>query len=169
MSGGNNGVQVFPHLLPYHSFKEAKRHSNLRRGDICLLLYEGKICGTYKMCRILETIVSDDNLIRTVKVGFPKQGGRVKIHPKSKRVVDAGEKDDYPLLDTLVVGIPRLVLILPVEDSTVDCNKMVHIEGTDWNQLDSVSNSLPDFKTVLLLPLASWKMVFLSFLVHTTI
>ena len=40
---------------------------------------------------------------------------------------------------------------------------MVHISGTDWNQLDSVSNSLPDFKTVLLLPLASWEMVILSF------
>ena len=45
----------------------------------------------------------------------------------------------------------------------VGCNKMVHIASTDWNQLDSVSNSQPDFKTVLLLPLASWKVVILSF------
>ena len=111
-------VQVFPHLLPYHSFKEAKRHKNLRRGDICLLLYEGKIRGTYKLCRVLETIVSDDGLVRMVKVGFPKQGGRVKVHPKSKCVVDVGDKDDYPLLDQLVVGVPRLVLITPVEDAT---------------------------------------------------
>ena len=35
--------QGFPHLLPYHHHKQAKRHSNLKVGDICLLKYETKI------------------------------------------------------------------------------------------------------------------------------
>ena len=41
---------------------------------------------------------------------------------------------------------------------------MVHVANTDWSQLDSESIPHPDFKTVLLLTLASWEIVSLIFL-----
>ena len=40
---------------------------------------------------------------------------------------------------------------------------MVHVASTDWSQLDSEYIPQPDFKTVLLLALASWEIVTLIF------
>ena len=36
-------------LLPYGHLKEAKRHANLEVGDVCLLNYDNKVCGTYRL------------------------------------------------------------------------------------------------------------------------
>ena len=42
--------QVFFSMLPYQKWKDAKRHSNLRVGDICLLMYPGKIQDKLRYC-----------------------------------------------------------------------------------------------------------------------
>ena len=63
-------VQVFPHLLPFGNYKDTQRCTNLRPGDICLLRYDGKICRTYKLCRVISTILDHTGLVRTVKVGY---------------------------------------------------------------------------------------------------
>ena len=44
--------QAFASFLPFHSYKESKRHSNLRVGDVCLLKYENKIKSDYRYCRV---------------------------------------------------------------------------------------------------------------------
>ena len=38
-----------PHMIPYQRFKDAKRHKNLVKGDVCLLQYDGKIKHTYRL------------------------------------------------------------------------------------------------------------------------
>ena len=41
--------QVFPNLVPYQRFKDARRHRNIQVGDVCLLRYDGKIKDTYRL------------------------------------------------------------------------------------------------------------------------
>ena len=63
-------VVGLPHMIPYQQFKDAKRHKNLVKGDVCLLQYDGKFKHTYRLCIITETFPSKRDLVRTVKVGF---------------------------------------------------------------------------------------------------
>lgn len=44
--------QAFASFLPFHSYKQSRRHVNLRVGDICLLKYENKIKSDYRYCRV---------------------------------------------------------------------------------------------------------------------
>ena len=92
-----------PQMIPYQRLKDAKRHKNLQVGDVCLLQYDGKIKHTYRLCVILTTIPSDDDIIRTVRVGFRP---RRQCRPGPYKPV---------ALEKLVVGVPRLVLIVPRE------------------------------------------------------
>ena len=75
--------RALPSLLPYYRWEEAKRHRNLRKGDICLLLYESKILANYRLCRVLEAEPSEDGCVRTVTVGYlpRKAQNRVIYHP----------------------------------------------------------------------------------------
>ena len=93
-----------PQMIPYQSLKDAKRHKNLQVGDVCLLQYDGKIKHTYRLCIILPTIPSDDAIVRTVTLGFR---ARRQCRPGPYKPV---------ALDELVVGVPRLVFILPAEE-----------------------------------------------------
>ena len=88
-------TQVFPHLLPYPNYKAAKRHVNLVEGDVCLLKYEGKVRGTFQLCRIEKVFPDEHKVVRTV---------RVKLSSKERKNCAS-----------LIVGIQRLVLIQAVE------------------------------------------------------
>ena len=85
-------------------YKDAKRHKNLVEGDVCLLQYDGKFKHTCRPCIILETFPSEGNLVRTVKVRF-----------RPKRQCKHGPYKPVSL-DELIVGVPRLVLIVPAEE-----------------------------------------------------
>ena len=78
----------------YQRFKDAKRHKNLQKGDVCLLQYDGKFKHTYRLCIILNTFPSEGNIVRTVKVGF-----------RPKRQCRTGPYKSVTL-DELVVGVP---------------------------------------------------------------
>ena len=64
----------------------------------------GKFKHTYRLCVIITTIPSDENIVRTVKVGF-----------RPRRQCCPGPYKSVAL-DELVVGVPRLVLIVPKEE-----------------------------------------------------
>ena len=97
--------QGFTSLLPYPELKHAKRHQNLKVGDVCLLFYDNKVKGTYRLCVVLETTTSKDDIVRTVKVGF-----RPRRHcgPGPYKGVRLYEMD---------VAVQRLVLLVPKEDA----------------------------------------------------
>ena len=97
--------RVFPHLLPYSRYKEARRHANLQPGDVCHLRYDNKICGQYRLCVVKEIKVSKDNIVRTVVVAFcPKKSLRPGQLYKSTH------------LEEMQTAVQRLVLLVPVEE-----------------------------------------------------
>ena len=62
--------RVFPYLLPYYRYKDARRDKNLQVGDVCNLKYENKIKSTYRICVVRELFYSEEGVVRTVKVGY---------------------------------------------------------------------------------------------------
>ena len=97
--------QVFPNLVPYQRYKDAKRHRNICVGDVCLLCYDGKIKDTYRICRVVETKKDDQGVVRTVKVQLRPQDVREKLLPY---------KSKTPCIQE--TGVQRLVLIVPAKE-----------------------------------------------------
>ena len=97
--------QVFPHLLLYYQHKEAKHHINLKQGDICLLKYDNKIRGTYRLCRILEVCVSQDSIVHTVTVGF-----------RPRKTCKGGVGYQNTKLEQKEVAVQHLFLLCPQEE-----------------------------------------------------
>ena len=85
--------------------KEAKRNANLEVGDICLLNYDNKIRGTYRLCCVLTTRISAGGLVRTGKVGY-----------KDRRRV-AGKNYKPGSLTEIEVGVQHLVLLVPSNEA----------------------------------------------------
>ena len=85
--------------------KEAKRNANLEVGDICLLNYDNKIRGTYRLCCVLTTRISAGGLVRTGKVGY-----------KDRRRV-AGKNYKPGSLTEIEVGVQHLVLLVPANEA----------------------------------------------------
>merc|ERR1712082_60134 len=98
--------RALPSLLPYYRWEESRRHRNLKEGDICLLLYETKIVANYRLCKVMEADVSDDDCVRTVTIGYlPRKALKHMVY--------------HPVpLESKKVAVQRLVLILPVEEQT---------------------------------------------------
>jgi hypothetical protein len=102
--------QGFSSLLPYYRHKDAKRNTNLRTGDVCLLMYDNKIKNTYRLCRIAEVFESEDGLVRTVRVGYrERRAGAAHVYKSTA-------------LTEMEVAVQRLVLLVPEEElETADC------------------------------------------------
>lgn len=100
--------QAFSSFLPFHGYKESKRHNNLRVGDVCLLKYENKIKADYKYCRVESVFPDDQGVVRTVNV---------KMRPRDNRDKALPYKAKAPVV--MNVGVQRLVLIVPAEDIEV--------------------------------------------------
>merc|ERR1711888_73542 len=100
--------RALPHLLPYYKWEQARRHRNLQPGDVCMLLYETKVIGNYRLCRVTAAEPSEDECVRTVTVGYlPRKNLKQTVyHPAP--------------LDTKEVAIQRLVLIVPVEEQATE-------------------------------------------------
>ena len=96
--------RALPYLLPYYKWQEAQRHKNLESGDICMMLYESKVVGSYRLCRVIAAEPSDDECVRTVTVGYlPRKNVRQAVyHPVA--------------LEQKEVAVQRLVLLVPKEE-----------------------------------------------------
>ena len=95
----------FASLLPYPEKKHAKRHQNLQVGDVCLVYYDNKVKGTYRLCIVVEIVTSRDDIVRTVKVGF-----------RPRRHCGAGDYVSTPLFE-LEVAVQRLVLLVKSDET----------------------------------------------------
>ena len=97
--------QVFYSLLPYQKWKDVKRHVNVQVGDVCLLMYPGKIQDRYRYCRVDEVHPDQDGVVRNVTVSLRCRNAREKLLLyKAKKPMK------------MEVGIQRLVLICPQEE-----------------------------------------------------
>ena len=125
-------AQGFSSLLPYQRLKDSKRHKNLQVGDICLLNYESKIRGKYRVCRVLKIKKSSDELVRTVTVGL-RDRRKTFTDPKNIR-----KYFPAPLAE-LQVGVGRLVLLVPVEEQS---------EENKNKEVDSCDAEMPEYEVV---------------------
>ena len=97
-------TQCFDGLVPFQRNSDAKISANIKEGDICLLKYQGKIDkGDYRLCRVVQTMPDDKNLVRKVVVEMRPRNSRESTLPYAS-------KD----LVKQIVTIQRLV-VLPTE------------------------------------------------------
>ena len=99
-------VQCFDSLIPTRKWVEARR--NMSVGDVVLIQYSSKSTpGTYRLGRVTEIEVDEDNLVRTCKVAYRLV----------KPVTDANQySTDDVVRKEIRVPVQRLVLILPIEE-----------------------------------------------------
>merc|ERR1711895_256546 len=73
-----------------------------------MLLYESKVVGSYRLCRVTAVTPSDDECVRTVTVGYlpRKQLKQTVYRPVT--------------LETKEVAIQRLVLLIPVKEQQLN-------------------------------------------------
>ena len=102
--------QGFASLPPYSHLTEAKRLDSFEVGDVCLLNYDNKVCGTYRLCRVLSTKTTTGRLTRKIKVGY-----------KERR---AGRKYEHRPLTEVEIDMQRLALLVPT-------NKMEQLREPD--------------------------------------
>ena len=96
--------ECFEQLMPLPKWKVANR--NLQPGDVCLLGYHSGLGpGVYRLCRVTKTFLDGEGLVRTVEVVL-----------RPRRNDDHGTNYKPCKLQTMVVGIQRLVLIHRNED-----------------------------------------------------
>ena len=99
-------VQYFQSLIPTRKWIDSQR--NMSPGDVVLIEYKSKSApGTYRLGRVKEVEVDNDNLVRTCTVAY--------------KLIKAITKDNRDSLKDVVskevrVPVQRLVLILPVEE-----------------------------------------------------
>ena len=98
-------IQVLPNLIPFGSYKESRRHENLKTRDVCLLKFNGKIRGLDRLCKVKAVQVDAAGLTRTVTIQMRPRDKREKVLPYKAK----------PLTE-MEVGVKRLCLIHPVED-----------------------------------------------------
>lgn len=99
-------VQYFASLIPTQKWINASR--NMSVDDVVLIEYKSKSApGTYRLGRIKQVELDDDNLVRTCTVIY-------KIVKPSKR----NARDIFKDITSKEVRVPvqRLILILPVEE-----------------------------------------------------
>ena len=103
--------QGFASLLPNPKLKHGKRHQKLEVGDVCLLLYDNKVKGTYRLCVVEDTTTLHwkDNIAKTVKVRF-----------RPRRHCDIGNCEGVRLYE-MNVAVQRLVLLVTKEDAGEVC------------------------------------------------
>ena len=62
--------QGFASLPPYGHLTEAKRHTGLKIGDMCLLKQDNKVLGTYRLWLVLSAPFAADGWDTKIKVGY---------------------------------------------------------------------------------------------------
>ena len=93
----------FTSLLPYKRLKKDKTHANLAVGDVCLFNQDNDVCGTYKLCQVLQNKISTRGQMRTVKEGYEEDCSL------------AGRKNKSTPRKEIVVGVQRLELLMPTD------------------------------------------------------
>ena len=85
-----------------------ERKRNVTPGDVVLIEYKSKSApGTYRLGRMLNVEMDDDNLVRTCTVSY-----------KLIRPITARNRDSFTdvVSKELRVPVQRLVMILPIEE-----------------------------------------------------
>ena len=80
-------IQVFPYLLPFRRYKDTKRLRNFQVDDVCFLKYDGKVQPSYRLCKVVNILPSDEfntaggRVIRTLEVALNARSKCDKLLP----------------------------------------------------------------------------------------
>ena len=97
-------AQVFPDLVPRTKWRQV--HRNLQVGDIGLLKYEQKVGpDSWRLARVVLTHPGVDGLVRTITVSF-----------RPRRVSDKGPEYKVKASQSMLIGVQRFAVMLPVEE-----------------------------------------------------
>ena len=91
--------QGFAGLLPNAHLMEAQRLASFEARDICILNYNNRVWGTYRLCRVLSNEVPTDGRTKKIKVGYKE--------------CRAGEKYKPRPLTEIKVNVEQLALLVP--------------------------------------------------------
>ena len=95
----------FSLLTPRLKWSKEKR--NLAVGDVVLLKHDKKLgAADFRLAKVLEVMPDQDGMVRSVVIGMRRRRGAAR---EAATVCKQG-------LDTMVMGIQRLVVIQPVEE-----------------------------------------------------
>ena len=83
-----------------------KKKDDIKIGDICLLLYKGRVKDDYKLCKVLDTHPGQDKLIRTVTVGHRRKN----VKDTKKVMEDPSKYRSLPMVEERV-HVQRLAVL----------------------------------------------------------
>ena len=105
-------VQCFDSLLPTQAWHTEKR--GVKVGDVVLISYSDQSkTGTFKLGRVTDIEIDDDNLVRTCTVSYRLV--RSDLPPEEMRIYFNGIK-----YKEIRVPVQRLCVILPIEEQGED-------------------------------------------------
>ena len=105
-------VQCFDSLLPTQAWHTEKR--GVKVGDVVLISYSDQSkTGTFKLGRVTDIEIDDDNLVRTCTVSYRLI--RSDLPPEEMRIYFNGIK-----YKEIRVPVQRLCVILPIEEQGED-------------------------------------------------
>ena len=88
--------KILPTMLPARKWQ--KKKDDIKIGDICLLLYKGRVKDDYKLCKVLDTHPGQDKLIRTVTVGHRRKN----VRDTKKVMEDPSKYRSLPMVEERV-------------------------------------------------------------------
>ena len=96
--------KILPTMLPDR--KWVKKKDDMKIGDICLLLYKGRVKDDYKLVKVLDTHPDQDGLIRTATVGHRRRN----VRDTKKVTEDPSKYRSVPMVEEKV-HVQRLAVL----------------------------------------------------------
>ena len=89
-------------------------------GDICLLLYKGRVKDDYKLVKVLDTHPGQDGLIRTVTVGHRRRN----VRDTKKVTEDPSKYRSLPMMEEKV-HVQRLAVLQHLDPEHATAKEVV--------------------------------------------
>ena len=90
-------------MLLFQKWKDSQRHKNLQVGNVCLIKYNSKVKGTYRLCCVHEVGPDADGVVGTVSVQLRPRDRHEPSLPYKPKIMET--------------GVQRLVMICPKEQT----------------------------------------------------
>ena len=122
---------------------EARRLAGFKAGDVCLLNHDNKLCGTYRLCRVLSANTATDSLTSRIKVGYEERRAGRKYKPGPLTEVEIDTQQLALLVATDMMELPGEPHELLKDDATgYDLKQSFSKAGLE--EIEEVEDGAPD-------------------------
>ena len=127
-------------MLPARKWQ--KKKDDIKIGDVCLLLYKGRVKDDYKLCRVLQLHPGQDQLVRTVTVGHRRKN----VKDTQKVMEDPSKYRSLPMVEERV-HVQRLAVLQHLDPpselmSKLDVQPSELMSKSDVQPSELMSNEL---------------------------